>query len=97
MKRKVFLVVSLLGGLSSPVLASAGYAYDGLEFILVLAGFMLLLAAILKGADYLGKNGRALVRLLRMKLRRVHRYLTEAYRHWRRENQIGPAAEEAVV
>jgi hypothetical protein len=97
MKRKVFLGISLLGGSSSPVLASAGYAYDGLDFILVLAGLMLVLAAILWGIDYLGKNGRALGRLLRIRVWKVYRHLKETYRHRRTNILAGPAAAEAVV
>ncbi|MGA2823684.1 MAG: hypothetical protein ABSE72_09185 [Bacteroidales bacterium] len=61
MKKKVSLGLILLTGLSSQVFAAAGYAKDGLEFSLVLIGFLLLVAGVLKGIDYISKNRKMLV------------------------------------
>jgi hypothetical protein len=61
MKKEVFLGLIFFTGLSSQAFAAAGYAKDGLEFILFLMGFFLLLAGFLEGIDYLNKNGKVLV------------------------------------
>lgn len=61
MKKYVSFGLILFTGLSSQAFASAGYANDGLEFVLFLAGFLLLVAGFLKGIDYLNKNGKILV------------------------------------
>jgi uncharacterized membrane protein HdeD (DUF308 family) len=60
--RKVLLFgVIFITGISSQVFAAAGYAKDGPEFSLVLIGFLLLVAGVLKGIDYLSKNRKMLV------------------------------------
>ena len=61
MKKEVSLGLILLTGLSSQAFAAAGYAKDGLEFSLVLIGFLLLVAGVLKGIDYISKNRKMLV------------------------------------
>jgi len=48
----------LTTGISSESLASKGYASDGLMFMMAVAGFLLVIAAMLKVKNYLGKNGR---------------------------------------
>ena len=55
------LGVILLIGVSSPAFAAVGYANDGLAFSLFLIGFLLLVAAVLKGIDYISKNGKTIV------------------------------------
>ncbi|HPS63289.1 MAG TPA: hypothetical protein PLK82_09515 [Bacteroidales bacterium] len=61
MKKSAFLLTVALLGLSLPAMASKGYAADGLWLMLVIAGFLLLIAGILQGIDYLRKNGRRMV------------------------------------
>ena len=57
---KVLLVgLVLFFGLSSQAFAKAGIANDGLEFVLTLVGFLLLVAGFLAGIDYLLKNGKS--------------------------------------
>jgi hypothetical protein len=52
----------LFFGVSIQAFAKAGVADDGLEFVLTLAGFLLLVAGLLEGIDYLAKNGKGLFR-----------------------------------
>jgi hypothetical protein len=61
MRKVMSLGIIFITGLSSQVFAAAGYAKDGLEFSLVLIGFLLLVAGVLKGIDYLSKNRKMLV------------------------------------
>ena len=50
----------LLMGLSSQVFAAAGSAKDGLAFSLFLSVFLLLVAGILKGIDYISKKRKTM-------------------------------------
>ena len=60
MKKVVLIGLVLFLGLSSQAFAKAGNAKDGPEFVLALVCFLLLLAGILKGIDYLMKNGKGI-------------------------------------
>lgn len=48
----------LFFGLSFPVLAKAGVAGGGFEFMLAIIGFLLLVAGLFAGIEYLKRNGR---------------------------------------
>jgi hypothetical protein len=50
----------LILGLSYQAFAKAGVAEGGFEFILTIVGFLLLLAGLFAGFEYLMKNGRNL-------------------------------------
>ncbi len=60
----------LLLGLSYKAFAKAGIADGGLEFILVIAGFLFLVAGFFEGIDYLTKNGKGLFNRFRTFLRK---------------------------
>ena len=70
MKKKVSFGLVFLTGLSSQALASAGYAKDGLEFLLFLVGVLLLAAGLLEGIDYLRKNGKALMHQIKASIKK---------------------------
>lgn len=70
MKKGILCGLVLFAGPSSQAFASAGYAYDGFEFILVFAGLMFLLAGFLRGIDYLNKNGRVLLHRVKAFIRK---------------------------
>ena len=57
MKKALKIGAMLLIGLPSAAFAKSGIGSDALQFVLALAGVLLLLAGILKGIDYLTKNG----------------------------------------
>ncbi|MCX6245377.1 MAG: hypothetical protein NTU98_11820 [Bacteroidetes bacterium] len=61
MKKEVTLVLILFAGFSSQAFAGTGSANDGLELLMVLAGFLLLVVGFFEGIDYLHKNGKVLV------------------------------------
>jgi len=61
MKKKVLFCLVLITGFSSQTYASAGYANDGFEFTLGLIVVLFLVVVLLKGIDYLQKNGRRLI------------------------------------
>ncbi len=61
MKKAVFVLTVLTVGISSESFASKGYASDGLMLMMAVAGFLLVVAAILKVTDYLRMNGRTLI------------------------------------
>ncbi len=76
--KKMFFAITVMGlGSAMPAYAGTGSAGDGLWFMLILAGSLLLLAALLKGIDYLDKNGRLLIRFTRMKFRKAFHLLQE--------------------
>jgi len=61
MKKKVLFGLVLTAGLSSQTYAGAGSANDAPEFALGLVAFLLLVAGILKGIDFLKKNGKSII------------------------------------
>ena len=61
MKKKVYCSLGLSAGISLKVLTSAGYANDGFESMLFLGCFLLLIAGLLEGIGYLGKNKKVLL------------------------------------
>lgn len=61
MKKKVICGSGLLAGFSLKVSASAGYANDGLTSMLLVGCFLLLVAGIIEGIGYLGKNRKVLM------------------------------------
>jgi hypothetical protein len=61
MKKHFSCGLILSAGFSLRAFAKAGYANDGLEFVLFLAGFLLLVAGLLAGINYLYKNRKELV------------------------------------
>ena len=83
MKTRLFTIL-FLSGLSVKCFAAAGYASDGLYFLLCLSAFLLIIALILYTADYLKKNmqrlkGRAFS-MLRGLFRRILSHLWSHFR-----------------
>lgn len=70
MKKVILIWLVLLLGLYCKAFAKAGIAGGGLEFILAIAGFLLLVAGFLEGTDYLIKNGKGLFIRFRSFLRK---------------------------
>ena len=60
MNKKAIIWSILFTGLSFQASAAAGYANDGLEFVLFLVGFLLLAAGFIEGINFLRKNWRVL-------------------------------------
>ena len=59
---KVFIIWQVLFlGLSFQAFAKSGVADGGLEFLLLIIGFLLLAAGLFAGIEYLMKNGRDLL------------------------------------
>jgi hypothetical protein len=56
----MFITIALILGLSNESFAGTGGAKDGLELLLVVIGFMLIIFVLLTGIDYLKKNGKTL-------------------------------------
>jgi hypothetical protein len=74
MKKKILVSYVLIGGLVNHAFASKGYANDGLEFLAVIAGFLLILAGIMEGIDYLHRNWHEL-------LHRAETFLKNLFHH----------------
>ena len=70
MKKVMLIWLVLLLGLTYQAFAKAGIADGGLEFVLTIAGFLLLIAGLFKGIDYLIKNGKGLFKRFRTFLRK---------------------------
>ena len=64
MKKKIVCFLFLIAGFAWPAFAAAGYANDGLEFLLVLAGFLLVLAGILEGIELLVRKRKNILHCL---------------------------------
>ncbi len=61
MKRKIFFGLAFSTGFSLKVFASSGLANDGLVSMLLLGCSLLLIAGLIEGIGYLGKNRKILV------------------------------------
>ena len=61
MNKVMIIGLVLFLGLSYQAFAKAGIADDGLEFVLAIIGFLLLIAGFIAGIDYLIKNGKDLI------------------------------------
>jgi len=61
MKKEVSMTIFLLLGLSFRSFAGTGNVNDGLEFLLVIIGILLIILGLLTGGDYLRKNGKTLI------------------------------------
>jgi len=87
MKKKELMLALLLTGLASKAFASAGHATDSLEFLLVILGFLLVVAGLLHGTNYLRKNGKRMIRNVSVFFRKqvgelgklLHREKPDAY------------------
>jgi hypothetical protein len=87
MKKALKIGAMLLFGLPSVAFAKSGIGSDALQFVLALAGFLLLLAGLLKGTDYLMKNGKGLLIRVGAFLRKQINALRE---HLHPMDQAGP-------
>jgi hypothetical protein len=70
MKKVMLIWLVLLLGLSYQAFAKAGIADGGLEFLLAIAAFLLLVAGFFEGVDYQIKNGKGLFKRFRTFLRK---------------------------
>ena len=61
MKKEIFIIAVLFLGLSLETLAATGSAYDGLEFLMVIFGVLLIILGLLHGIDFLKKNGKTMI------------------------------------
>ena len=61
MKKEMLIIVALFLGLSFNSFAATGNANDGLEFLLIIVGFLLIILGLLHGVDYLKKNGKTII------------------------------------
>ncbi len=79
-----FLAFLLLG--VKAAMAATGAAYDGLFFILLVAGFLLLIYLLLTFIDFISLNGRRLCVAMGHK---IHSLLLLLFRH-RKVNHFDP-------
>lgn len=75
MKKKVYCGLALSAGISLKVSASAGYANDGLESMLFLGCFLLLIAGLMEGIGYVGKNRKVLLQRFMGFIKKKHAHL----------------------
>jgi hypothetical protein len=62
MKTKVLIALVLSNVVTLKTFAATGNASDGLEGVFVIIGFLLLVAGLLYGFDYLKKNGTKVIK-----------------------------------
>ncbi|MBP6978411.1 MAG: hypothetical protein KBB71_08870 [Lentimicrobiaceae bacterium] len=60
MKKKMTITIVMLNGLFLKTFAGTGNASDGFEGVMVIIGFLSIIAALLYLSDYLKKNGNML-------------------------------------
>jgi len=61
MKIEVSILFVLLSGMSSKLFAEGGYATDGFDFILIIAGVLFFIAILLTATDWLQRNWKAMI------------------------------------
>ncbi len=83
MNRKILFCLILLSGFVPWTYAGTGNARDGMVFIFIVVVFLMILAALLWGIDYLRRNGKVLFRYSRKRYSRVKR----AWRGWLAERK----------
>ncbi|NCA74980.1 MAG: hypothetical protein EOM90_01475 [Alphaproteobacteria bacterium] len=88
MKKGIFLISFLMIGLSTQSYAAKGYANDGLAFMMVVAGALLLLAGLFSTIDFLKRRGRILVRYTRIRVRKAFAIII-GYLHRRMAGNFG--------
>lgn len=81
MKRKLFINISLILGLSLKSFAATGSANDGLEFLLVIVGLLLIVLGLIYGVDYLKKNGKRLTSSGMAFLKKKITFLSDYFLH----------------
>ena len=64
MKKVILCFIVLTAGISDNAFAGTGAARDGLLFILILSGFLLLLEGLIEGISYINRNGKNLLKRL---------------------------------
>jgi len=62
MKKKILVSLVLLNALFYKTFAATGNASDGLEGLLVIIGFLLIVTGLLYVTDYLRKNGKKVIK-----------------------------------
>ncbi len=77
MKKQMLLLLVMMLGLSGRTYASAGHAYDTLAFILVLIGFLLVVAGLLQATDYLRRNGMTMINKSVVMIKRKRKILLD--------------------
>ena len=60
MKKEMLIIMILLLGVSFKLFAATGNANDGLEFLLVIGGLLLIILGLIYGVNYLQKNGKTM-------------------------------------
>ena len=60
MKKEV-LIIALILGVSFKSFAGTGNANDGIEFLAIIVGLLLIILGLLNGVDYLQKNGKTMI------------------------------------
>ena len=82
MEKVTFTFLTFFIGISSKSFASAGYASDQIEFVGVLLGFLLLIAGLLAGKDFIRKNGKSLahktINFIKKEITVLRSYLNQA-------------------
>jgi len=61
MKKELFIIITLLPGVSFNSYAGTGNAIDGFEFFLAISGLLLMILGLLYGVDYLKRNGKTMI------------------------------------
>jgi hypothetical protein len=79
MKKVMLIWLVLLLGLSYQAFAKAGIADGGLEFLLAIVAFLLLVAGFFEGIDYLIKNGKGLFNRFKAYLKKKILTLRNSY------------------
>jgi high-affinity Fe2+/Pb2+ permease len=60
MKKEVLIIAFILG-VSFKSFAGTGNANDGIEFLVIIVGLLLVVFGLLNGVDYLRKNGKTMI------------------------------------
>jgi hypothetical protein len=85
--KAVTIVLSGFLLISEKCFASAGYAYDGLMFILIFCSILMVIAGLLYSIDYISKNRRMLFDKSKSMILKIIRKIKDLNLH--RDKYIG--------
>jgi hypothetical protein len=79
--KAITIILTGLLLVSTKCFASAGYAHDGLMFIIILCSILMVIAGLLYTIDYISKNGRMIWNSSKLMITTIIRKIKNMFHH----------------